>query len=119
MRHTAPPAVDVKPELALRVFRTEIDFTRRYVHAFRVNDEMMNQFLHFHQDFRFIRGQIFWVLYRDRSRGQFLDYLTQDTDALTHLFKSYEIAVVGVTDGTDRDVKIVLLVIKVGFGFSN
>src|SRR5580700_2724636 len=119
MRHTASPAVDVKPELALRVFRTEINFTRRCVHAFSVNDEMVNQFLHFHQDLRFIRGQIFWVLYHDRSLGQFLDYLTQDMDTLTHLFKSYEIAVVGVTDSTDRDIKLVLLVIKVGIGFSN
>src|ERR1700676_4531064 len=104
MRHTAPPAVDVEPELALRVFRAEINLTRRCVHTFGVNDEMVNQLLHFHQNLWFLRGQILWILHCDRSSGQLLDHLAQDKDALTHFFESDKIAAIGLSERADRDV---------------
>ena len=80
---------------------------------------MVNQFLHLHQNRRFFRRQIFWVLHRDRTFGQFLNRLTQDFDALTHLFESNQVTIVGIANRPDRDIEIVVLVVEVRLGFSD
>src|SRR5213080_411194 len=47
MWNAAALALDVETELAFRIFCREINFARWRVEAFRHDDEVVNQFLHF------------------------------------------------------------------------
>src|SRR4029077_6372268 len=68
---------------------------------------------HLRHDPRFGWHHVFPIRYVDGATRQFIDYLTQDANALAHFFDSHQIAIVTVPSTADHDVKIVLRVIEV------
>ena len=54
-----------------------------------------------------------------RTIGDGIDGLAEDLEALAHLLDADKVAVVAVANRPDRDVEIILLVIKVGMGLAD
>src|SRR5260221_56873 len=52
--------MNVESKFALRVFRSKIDFTCRRIYPFGVDYEMMDEFLHLHQDIWFVWRVVLW-----------------------------------------------------------
>ena len=108
VRHAAALALDIEAELALRIFRAEIDFADRRLDAFGDEDELVNQFLHFGEHLVLVGQEALAVADVDRAAGQRLERLLDDADALAQFLEADKIAVVGVADGAGGDVEIVL-----------
>src|SRR5437762_13393017 len=113
MRHAATLAVDVKPELALRVLGAKVNFARWRVEAFSHDNEMMDQFLHLRHHARFWRQHILPIDYVDRTGRQLLDDLSQNARALPHLFHADEVAIVTIAGAPNDDIEIIFLVVEI------
>ena len=80
-------AINVESQLALRVFRTEIDFPGGGVDAFGGDNEVVDEFLHLREDRLFVREGGLGVVPVDRTGGQFVEDLAEDGNALADLLK--------------------------------
>src|SRR5215470_7210324 len=113
IRNTATSAIYVKAKLALGVFGSEINFAGRRIEPFGDHDEMVNQLFHLCHHPRFRRGHVFPVRNVDRTAGQLIDGLAQNSRALTHLFDSHQVTIVAIARGADDHLEIVLVVIEI------
>src|SRR5205823_3464349 len=114
IRHSSTSAVDVKAQLALWIFRREIDFARGSVKSLCYHNKMMDQLFHLGHDPRFGRHHVFPVSNVDGAVRQFIYYLTQNPNTLAHFLDSHQIAIVTITSTADYHVKIVLVVVEIG-----
>src|SRR4030095_59836 len=74
---------------------------------------MMDQLFHLGHNSRFGWHHVFPIGYVNGATGQFIDYLTQNANALAHFLYSYKVAIVTVSGASDHYIKIVLLVIEI------
>src|SRR5258708_37065058 len=105
--------MNVESKFALRVFRSKIDFTCRRIYPFGVDYEMMDEFLHLHQDIWFVWRVVLWIGDVDRTGRKVLYRLTQNLDALAHFFDAHQITIVRVAHRPDRYIKVILFVVKI------
>ena len=75
---------------------------------------MMDQLFHLCHHVRFRRIHVFPVRDIDRSAGEFVDHLPQDSDALPHLLDPHQVTIVTIARAADHYVEIVVVVIQVG-----
>ncbi len=112
-------AVDVETEFALGVFVAEVDLSWGGVDALGGDDEVVDEFLHFHEDVFLLREEAFGFRDVDGAVGEGFDDLSEDFVALSHFLETDEVAVVGIADGAEGDIEVVLLVAEVRVGFTD
>ena len=114
VRNPSALAVDVEAELSLGILRAEVDLATRGIDPLGGDDEVVDELFHALEDL-LLRGKgALSIDHVDRAARDGIDGLSQDPEALAHLLDTYQIAVVAVADRTDRDLKIVFLVVEVG-----
>src|SRR5260370_32781002 len=106
-------AMNVEPKFAFGIFFSKKHFSRRRIHPFGVDYEMMDEFLHFHQDIWFVWRVVFWIGNVDWTGRKVLYRLTQNLDALAHFFDADQITIVRVTHRPDRYIKVILFVVEI------
>src|SRR6516225_2482746 len=79
--HAAASAVNVKAKLALRIFRSEIDFAGWRIEPFGHDDEVMDQLFHLCHYPRFWRSHVSPVCDINWSGWEFIEHLPQDSHA--------------------------------------
>ena len=96
-------AVNVKPQLAFRILRREIDVAGRRIRTFGDQNELMNQFLHAGQNFFLGRQDDLAVGDIDRlfgrvvgPAGNFVQTLPQNAHALPHFLNSHQITIIAI-----------------------
>ena len=110
-------AVDIETKFTLGVFVAEVDFAGRSFDALGGDDEVVDQFLHAHEDAFFFGKQAFGFGDVDGAAGNAGDGLDEDFVGLAQLFKADEVAVVTIADRTQRNVEVEVFVSEIGVGF--
>src|SRR4026209_1247386 len=81
IRRAAAAAANVEAQLALRIFRAEIYFSRRGVHPLRYKDEVVNQFLHLCEYLLLCGHHDLAPFDVDRAAWKFVEALVNNADA--------------------------------------
>ena len=114
MRGSASKTVDIKAELALGIFGTEINLTGRRILSLRNDHELVYQFLHACHHFFLGRQDDLAVVHIDRAFGDVFDALPQDFYALAHLEDADGVAVIAIAFGADGHIEVEPIVNQVG-----